>query len=463
MPTFNVYFPDSINGQELINVKAAPYNAAGDGSTDDTVNLQNAFDAAWGTRTAPFGLNGAYKNRSVFLPPGDYKTTAPLYITGVQGSRLFGDSAGNTTISFLNPMTDPGTVWPHRAGTNAGHEISPALCFNGCANFALEGIAIRQLNVLAPPANLGAVGIDYFNYGHSGGGIATLPVYRNMIIKGFQHGMSIGYGDPGGGNSENGTLYNVWFEDCSYSGLMCFHQNVLNWNVFGGGAKNCAHEVFGGNNYGAVYKAIGGAISTVSAVKMERNGRDFDNGGGAPMSVFGGYSSSDQCVRPGSGTLLSGFTYKPPNSLDTIFLSGGCCASACIFAPENDNGPGAIADLTTNGRVSVDGMIIGAGGASSSFKGSGLNAVVYARGCPPYAGKTVADLFAQFTGQVKEYEPDEATYAFMPALDKFRSRRRIITDSPATSGLITAGGGTNHVLAYCRGATGWQILGPVDA
>lgn len=50
-----------------INVKAAPYNAVGDNTTDDTAALQAAIDAC--------PIDG-----TVFFPPGRYRTTTPLRI-----------------------------------------------------------------------------------------------------------------------------------------------------------------------------------------------------------------------------------------------------------------------------------------------------------------------------------------------------------------------------------------------
>jgi hypothetical protein len=54
----------------LIDVKSAPYNAVGDGISDDTTKLQAAFN------------DGITYNLSVFVPAGTYRTTANISVVG---------------------------------------------------------------------------------------------------------------------------------------------------------------------------------------------------------------------------------------------------------------------------------------------------------------------------------------------------------------------------------------------
>jgi hypothetical protein len=66
----------------FINVKEAPYNARGNGSTDDTAAIQAAFDAV----PATGGV--------VYLPPGQYEISSTLIITQ-DNTTLLGAGAGN--------------------------------------------------------------------------------------------------------------------------------------------------------------------------------------------------------------------------------------------------------------------------------------------------------------------------------------------------------------------------------
>ena len=67
------------SGLPVFNVRAAPYSAAGNGTTDDTAAIQAAIDDA----------SAASYYATVFLPFGYYKITAPLVIT--RPIRLLGE------------------------------------------------------------------------------------------------------------------------------------------------------------------------------------------------------------------------------------------------------------------------------------------------------------------------------------------------------------------------------------
>lgn len=69
----------------IINVTQAPYNAAGDGITDDTTAIQTA-------------INDAAPGYVVYLPAGTYKTTAELSMFGKNRIVLRGDGPSRTLI-----------------------------------------------------------------------------------------------------------------------------------------------------------------------------------------------------------------------------------------------------------------------------------------------------------------------------------------------------------------------------
>lgn len=83
--------PASGNGVTAwINAKNPAYGATGNGTTEDSTAIQAAINAA-----ATFGTD-------VYLPAGTYKCTPgaspALTMTGVQGTRIFGDSALTTVL-----------------------------------------------------------------------------------------------------------------------------------------------------------------------------------------------------------------------------------------------------------------------------------------------------------------------------------------------------------------------------
>jgi hypothetical protein len=156
----------------LFDVTASPYNAAGDGSTDDTSAIQSAIDAA--------GANGG---GIVLFPPGHYVITAPLQINYsgiiIQGAGITA-GAGGTTI-YPGPNID---------------------CFVGAAYPSAEtvGFCIRDLH------------IDWPSYSTTGGSAIKIQWadrcwFERILISGCFNALTIGQGGV-----SVPTINEVWFD-----------------------------------------------------------------------------------------------------------------------------------------------------------------------------------------------------------------------------------------------------------
>jgi hypothetical protein len=100
--------PVTDQGGQVYNVKAAPYGASGNGSTDDTAAITSAINAA-----ATSSVRGV-----VFFPQGQYKISSPLPV--ISGVRYTGTSTANgygpggsvikSSAGDLFTSTSPGTM-----------------------------------------------------------------------------------------------------------------------------------------------------------------------------------------------------------------------------------------------------------------------------------------------------------------------------------------------------------------
>lgn len=137
----NIVFPDDSG---VINVKNDPYNAKGDGVTDDTAAIQTAVS------TYP------NKNKIIYLPIGTYLVSDRLEWPVGKGGQthkrtiLQGQNTGKTIIklkdnasSFTNPLIPKAVIWTGKA---------PAQRFRN---------AIRNLTVDTGKGNSGAIAIQF--------------------------------------------------------------------------------------------------------------------------------------------------------------------------------------------------------------------------------------------------------------------------------------------------------------
>jgi hypothetical protein len=212
----------------VINVKSAPYNAQGDGLTDDTAALTAAIRDS-GTDLGVF----FWQDKIVYLPNGTYKISATLMkkyaaTNGyASGFILVGQSKTGTVIKLADNATGFGASDPIQPmilttskgvngatnttgnGTDAYRNSIENLTVDvGSGNPHATGISYLANNVgsirnvvVTAPLNSGATGIDMTR------GFIGPALIQNVNITGFDLGIDVG-----------NTEYGVTLEHLSLSG-----------------------------------------------------------------------------------------------------------------------------------------------------------------------------------------------------------------------------------------------------
>ncbi|HUQ63755.1 MAG TPA: glycosyl hydrolase family 28-related protein [Acidimicrobiales bacterium] len=107
-------------------VDVKEFGAVGDGTVDDTEAIQKAIDACIGSGDPAKAARAAV--RGLYLSPGQYRVTAPLRITSVQGFYLTGAGvqvtslipAGSKSLPALLDINGCAEGWFGNFGVNAG-------------------------------------------------------------------------------------------------------------------------------------------------------------------------------------------------------------------------------------------------------------------------------------------------------------------------------------------------------
>lgn len=158
-----------------INVTKSPYNAVGDGVTDDTAAIQAALDAV-----------EALAGGVVYLPTGTYKVTSELTVT--QPMAIYGDGAGlsivrattlGATKAVLKVMSDDVSF---RDLTVRGPSV---------ATFVLAECGIWYAGIAAAPLTGGLVErVEVYNVGSYG----ILTDHAHGVTVRVCHVHDVGYG-----------------------------------------------------------------------------------------------------------------------------------------------------------------------------------------------------------------------------------------------------------------------------
>lgn len=222
--------PGGSGSNAPINIKSAPYNAVGDGTTDDTAAIQAAINACIGAGDPT--TTGRVAIHSLFIPIGIYKVTAPLVVRGVRGFNMVGESPFASIIAH--------------AGTFAQVLHLDGIAYSTFRNFRIGGISGSVTNAINLEKGTGtALGVtrNHFENIHiladvtcvnllALGTAATLAVDENMFVSCVFAGNSISdptywqYGVLQGSGGAGNVLGNVF--------LKCNFNNLLNGIRFSG-------------------------------------------------------------------------------------------------------------------------------------------------------------------------------------------------------------------------------------
>ena len=111
--------------QGWVNVKNAPYNAVGNGASDDTAALQSALNSG----------------QNVFLPSGDYKITASL--TNSMYRKINGQGRSVSSIS----ATTTNTALVFQSAIPSSGDINASFELKDLAIYAKNAVAINQVGI----------------------------------------------------------------------------------------------------------------------------------------------------------------------------------------------------------------------------------------------------------------------------------------------------------------------------
>ena len=143
----------------IISVKDAPYNAAGDGSTDDTSAIQSALNS---------------NHKAIYFPAGDYVISSAL-TSSLNGRKIYGEGTITTTATalsnvgssiLLNAFVFTNSEYvDFSLDCNGNNLIEVFAQFNQCLDPHIHHCRVRDLESPAYPTGGKAIAFELFNQG----------------------------------------------------------------------------------------------------------------------------------------------------------------------------------------------------------------------------------------------------------------------------------------------------------
>jgi hypothetical protein len=371
-----------------MNVK--DYGAKGDGTTDDTAAIQACFDAAFGSYTAPHGIDGHSRNVPVYFPHGIYivkaaitaraiigtaagfgnrvvihtSTTAPLkngdmvYVRGVKGTVNANGSyeiSNVTATSFeLENSTynaaftaSPNATWCPPAlrlrDVHGGKIFGDSRGSTGvrcetdyCATLSTNGFQFCQIEDIGFESRLGGIAFDL----NLGTALSCNLQSNNFTSCFFASGnfrndycVTVGFGQQMG--SENSFFF-CDFNASDIAGLYFGNFNSLDNTIFGGDIRCCKVGIL----------VAAGSCPWIHGISFQNYQAEIPGGGETAFDIVINNSSDEAYSIAGCRSESYNFIWAPPNPI-TLHISG-CAHKAGIMTP-------ALVFLGTNGSAVIDG------------------------------------------------------------------------------------------------------------
>jgi hypothetical protein len=299
--------------KDIVSVKDAPYNAVGDGVTDDLAAFNAALLAA----------------KCVHVPAGTYKISGTIALTQT-GNALIGEGLRLVTI------------------TSTSASLPNITLATGVANFQVQGMVITK-SVAGTSGGDGIKCID----------TTTSSTLRNLEITNCYNGLAISTCDEGlienvicRANWQNGIRItnSVGYGPAQWkmNGVLASINALdgIRVEVTDGPAglilgtwQNI--ETFGNSGIGV--NLIGSSTTPIYDLRINQGFIGGDNGGGIRLDTYGGKHRIVSCFVELSGTSGTGPTLSTPasNAADGIEVTANnadCGITSCTIDQNSENG-----------------------------------------------------------------------------------------------------------------------------